>query len=119
MSDKRRFTRAHSTAKGRLRFEGESFPVRIVDLSLRGARLAVTRNAPPAPKSAVTLSLTDGDCQFDAQATVIDNGANGTRVKFTDISEESLGNLLRLMRRIYPDGTGVESELPNLILDID
>ena len=120
MKEKRLFRRNDAeSAPGTLIIGEQRQKVIFDNISLIGARVRAPGGVMPPVGSIATLSLNENDCRFFVHCKVVglDTGEY-FRLKFDGIGEDSLSNLMTLLRKLSGGKYNPDEELPKLVLDL-
>ena len=120
MKEKRSFRRNDAeSAPGTLIIGKRRLKVIFENISLVGARVKALGEKLPPVGSVATLSLNERDCRFFVRCKVVGLDSDEYyRLKFDGIGEDSLNNLMTLLRKLSGGRYNPEEELPNLVLDL-
>lgn len=101
MMEKRLYRRVEIGGTARLDIRGQSCPVELLDLSLKGAQVEVASDLADAAlsKAAITLvlELEDSDIQLPIDGIVVRQRGNALAIEFTQVRVESMQHLRRLV----------------------
>lgn len=99
MSDQRRFLRVPLEGEARLAFSGESQPVELVDLSLRGALVEAERilPAPVDSKCELTLVLDEDGPTIPIQCRVSHHQGRRLGIEFVRVDVDAMQHIRRLL----------------------
>ena len=99
MEEKRRFTRIIFTTPASLEVNGQMFPTKLIDLSLKGALIEVPQSSELNVGAACNLSFALGEAdiniEFDGEVTHIEEKAIGIMCQKMEL--ESASHLKRLI----------------------
>lgn len=118
-SDARRFVRVEFHADAHLNIDGQSQPVDIDELSLKGATVSLRDDASVADANEGELHLVIGEDGLEITMSVAIRNRDDQRLglEWTGIDIDSLGRLRRLIELNSGDPSEVSSELSSLAQD--
>lgn len=99
MEEKRRFTRVRLDGDAHLAFDGGSWPVELVDLSLKGAMLECDRILPIQSNGEcqLTLELDDSDIIIPIQARVTHHQGRRLGIEFLQLDVDAMQHVRRML----------------------
>ncbi|WP_315853555.1 PilZ domain-containing protein [Marinobacterium arenosum] len=114
--ERRRFTRIRFDASTALKLDGHSSPVELLDLSLKGALVALSEKLPCPVGSPVELliELADGATRLRLPASLAHTEGLHAGFLFDTLELESLSHLRRLVELNLGDSSLLERELEQL-----
>ena len=120
MKNKRTFHREDAQSSSGTLVLGEShIPVLFENISLTGARVRAVGSVLPKISTAATLYYDDAEGRLNISCKVLGmENEDSYRLKFDQIGEESLGNLLNFLRRLGGGHYSPDNELSKLVLRI-
>lgn len=108
MEDKRRFERIFLDGEAQLAIAGDVLPVRLVDISLKGALLdcAQIPQALPGADCLLTLILEDSDIRIPVEARISHQEPGRTGLEFVRVDVDDMQHLRRLVELHAGDRSG-------------
>lgn len=101
MAEKRLYRRVEIGGTARLDIGGQTHPVELLDLSLKGAQVEVASDLAGMPLSQsqvkLVLELEDSDIQLPIEGVVVRQQGKQLAMEFTHVRVESMQHLRRLV----------------------
>ncbi len=117
--ERRKFSRIAFQAPAEIIYAGNAADVELIDLSLKGILLSLTKPLDVAVHSHIDVAfhLPQSQIVVSLSAEVIDNSANKLRCKVENIDLDSISHLKRLVELNLADDALLERELEHLLDD--